>query len=365
MPDPLADPRFEELVEELRDARIATPPRLGELVEELAERRPPPAPRPALRDRMPRLRRPPAARIAGVGLALFLVGGLVAMLAAGGHNSSTSASSSAAAGGSSAAAGAAAPAASVPSAQNPKLEHLAFPAPPTGTGFQSQQRLQHESVDMRVALADVPAVSDATTSVTRAIQAYGGYVVTLGFDASSSGESTIVAKLPFARIQEAIARFSGLGRVVAEHVDLTDLQKQYDTLEQQLAKADLRVARLKARLTDTTLTPAAAAALRVQLATAALQRADLRHSAQSTQQSAAMADLTLDLVSQRPAAAPAPATGGVGGAAEAAVDVLQAVGKGAVFLAIVAAPLIVIALAIWGGRRWMRVRRERRLLEQA
>jgi hypothetical protein len=369
-PDPLADPRFEDLVEELRDARITTPARLTDLVDDLATRQPPAPPPPSLRDRLPRPRLPRwNGRVAAVGLGLLILGTLVAFAARGAHMESSSSSSEAAAssaafGGGAASAPAAAPAITTPLAP---LEitpgKSSYEA--TSGGFQSPQRLQHENVQLRVALADVAAVSDATTDVTRAIQAYGGYVVTLGFDASSSGQSSIVAKIPFTRIQEAIARFSGLGHVVSEHVDLTDLQRTYDSLEQRLARADLQIARLRARLTDSSLTPAASADLRVRIATAVTQRADLRRSAQATQQSAAMADLALDLVTRQAAAAKQPAKGGVGGAAGAALDVLRAAGRAAVFVAILAAPLAAVVVVVMAGRRWIRIRRERRLLEQA
>jgi hypothetical protein len=376
-PDPLADPRFDDLIEELRDARITTPARLTELVEDLAGRPAPPAPAPPLRDRVPRLRRPGwNGRVAAIGLGLLVLGTLVAFAARGGESPSSGSSSQAAAsyGGGAASSAAAAPAMTTPLAPGKSVFGTVHAASPesgdalvaSGSGdFQSPQRLQHENVQLRVALADVGAVSDATTDVTRAIQGYGGYVVTLGFDAASSGQSTIVAKVPFPRIQEAIGRFSALGHVVSEHVDLTDLQKQYDSVEQQLARADLQIARLRARLTDSSLTPSQVAGLRVRLATAVAQRADLRRSAQATRQSAAMADLALDLVTRQVAAAKTSHKGGLGGAAGAAVSVLGAVGRAAVFVTIVAAPLVVIALAILAGRRSLRVRRERRLLEGA
>ncbi len=377
--DPLTDARFEDIVAELRDARVPTPETLAGRIEEIAARPAPPPPRRPVADRIPHVRRPAfrLGRIVAIGGGLLATGALVALIGSGGGSSSSSSASSAAAGAASYAAsspdsgggGAAAPAVTAPTrsaAEGANGSRLNSPIAPTSDNFQATGRKQHESVQLRIALKDVSGVSAATSSVTRTIQAYGGYVVALSFDAGRTGTSTVIAKVPFAHVQDAIVRFSNLGPVVAEHVDLTDLQRQSDTAEQQIAHLRLQIARIQAQLADPKVTVAAAAVARVRLAELQSTLADQRKVVSQIAGQAAMADVSLDLVTRRAAAhAAAKPRTGVPGAASHALGVLRGAAKAAVWVLIVLSPLLIAGAAWLAARRWLRARRERRLLEQA
>jgi hypothetical protein len=365
--DPLTDARFEDIIAELRDARVPTPETLAGRIEEIAARPAPPPPRRPVADRIPRVRRPAfrLGRIVAIGGGLLAAGALVALIAGTGGSSSSSSGSTTAAAASYAASspasgggGAAAPAVTTPM--------RIISEAPTSDNFQATGRKQHESVQLRIALNDVAGVSAATSSVTRTIQAYGGYVVALSFDAGRTGTSTVIAKVPFAHVQDAIVRFSNLGPVVAEHVDLTDLQRQSDTAEQQIAHLRLQIARIQAQLADPKVTAAAAAVARVRLAELRSTLADQRKVVSQIAGQAAMADFSLDLVTRGPAAhAAAKPSAGVPGAASHALGVLRGAAKAAVWVLIVLSPLLIAGAAWLVARRWLRARRERRLLEQA
>ena len=385
--DPVFDPKYAELIDELRDARTPTPPALAVDLDDLLARFEPPAPRRTRR--LPRLRR---LRLPGRGptlaagaLCTALVLGVVIARTGPGFDTSATSSSSAAAGAVSAAAStvAAAPSATAagPSAFDNPPDATRAPATAARAGGGADPtdlgplvpvsgdggRLQHQESHLEIALRSAAAVADATGQVTRAIAGYGGHIVTVQFATpeGTQARSEIVAKVPIGRMEEATTRFTGLGRLAAAQVDISDLQTQADTLGQQVARARLQVAQLTARLASEDLTKLQRATLLERRAEARARLADLNASVARTKRSAALADLTVVLTTDHAAVAPVPGSPGAGARAREALDVVADVGVYAVWLLIVAAPFALVAALVIGGRRVLRRRRERRLLETA
>ena len=228
-------------------------------------------------------------------------------------------------------------------------------------------RLQHQESHLQIALTSPTAVADATGQVTRAIASYGGHIVTVQFATpeGTQARSEIVAKVPIERMQDATNRFTALGRLSAAQVDIADLQTQAASLEQRVAAAELQIAQFTARLAATDLTSLQRATLVQRRARARARLADLKAGVARTKRSAALADLTVVLTTDDAAVAPAPGSPGAGDRARQALDVLADVGVYAVWLLVVATPLALLAGLAVAGRRLVRRRRERRLLETA
>ncbi len=393
--DPVLDPDYADLLGELRDARTPTPPALQVRLDDLLERFEPPAPRAPARRRLRRpgrLRRPAGPVLAGAAALTFLLGfGLLIAKTGPSGGSDQSASSSAAAapavsepaiGGGGAGVGAstaAASAASIVTEASPAFEaqrdaRTESAAVPDGTDLgpltpatPDTGRLQHQESHLEIALRSPAAVADATGEVTRAIAGYGGHIVTVQFATPEGKEarSQIVAKVPIERMEEATTRFTGLGRLAAAQVDISDLQAQADTLEQKVAAARLQIAQFTARLAATDLTRVQRATLVERRARARARLADLNASVSRTKQSAALADLTVVLTTDDAAVVPAAASPGAGDRAREALGVLADIGVYAVWLLVVLTPFAVLAAAFLGTRRLLRRRREQRLLETA
>jgi len=228
-------------------------------------------------------------------------------------------------------------------------------------------RLQHQDAHLEIALASPAAVADATGQVTRAVAGYGGHIVTVQFATpeGTHARSEIVAKVPIGRMEEATDRFTGLGRLAAAQVDISDLQAQADTLEQQVASARLQIAQFTARLASDDLTKVQRATLVERRARARARLADLNASVARTKRSAALADLTVVLTTDDAAVAPAPGSPGAGDRAREALGVLADLGVLAVWLLVIAAPFALVAALVLLARRLLRRHRERRLLETA
>jgi hypothetical protein len=387
--DPVFDPEFAELIDELRDARTPTPATLVVRLDALLAQSAPPPRRRRRPGRPGWLRRPGPVPILAVGTLCTLValGVVIAQLGPGGGGADY-ATSSAAAGGEPAASTAAAPASTEPGGGGiAGLENPSTKAPtPTGAARDAAGssrdsdelgpltpvtadggRLQHEESHLEIALTSATAVADATGLVTRGIAGYGGHIVTVQF-ATPEGRharSEIVAKVPIDRMEEATNRFTSLGRLAAAQVDISDLQAQADTLEQRVATARLQIAQLTARLAGKDLTAVQRATLVERRARVRARLAGLTASVARTKRSAALADLTVVLTTDYAAATPAPGSPGAGARAREALDVLAGIAVYAVWLLIVAAPFALVAALVLGGRRLVRRRRERRLLETA
>src|SRR5207247_4365504 len=68
-------------------------------------------------------------------------------------------------------------------------------------------------------------LSAATKRALRLTRAFGGYVRTVDSGSGTqSGRAYLVVRIPVRRVQEAIVRFSSLGRIVDQHVSIQDVQ---------------------------------------------------------------------------------------------------------------------------------------------
>ena len=92
------------------------------------------------------------------------------------------------------------------------------------------QRAQDYSASLRLAVGTVAELSRSTQTVLDTVRSLAGAVETVdyGTPSTGSGSALIALRVPVARAQEALARFSALGTITAQQVQIRDLQSGLD-----------------------------------------------------------------------------------------------------------------------------------------
>ncbi|WP_217923870.1 DUF4349 domain-containing protein [Miltoncostaea oceani] len=176
---------------------------------------------------------------------------------------------------------------------------IATPAPgpvPDGT------RLTNVTVRTRVQVADVDALSRASTSAMRTTRALGGYTASSDYGVPDGGRGTndLVLRIPTTKVDQALAAFGRLGTVIGQDADIVDVTAAVATGDRGVTRAAEALADLRARAAAD---PAdAALARRVVRAEAALARAEAAVAAQ--RERARLAVVSLTLTTEGPPAAP-------------------------------------------------------------
>lgn len=233
------------------------------------------------------------------------------------------------------------------------------PAPTPG-------RLERYQASLRLRVEDADALSEATQRALRMTRELGGYVVSLQSNVPErgTGGAEIVVRVPRERVQQAIVGFSELGTILAQQVQVEDLQRQVDELGDRIAALTGEIARIRRQLARPNLPAETRATLSVRLAQAQRELADIRTAREQTTREGQLATVSLSLTTEEAAAA-APAEGRFDRAVDQAVEVLEWEAA-IVLLALVAlAPVAVLGFLVWLGLRATRRRSEERLLERA
>ena len=227
------------------------------------------------------------------------------------------------------------------------------PAPTTG-------RAQRYNATLTLAVDDTDALSSATQQALAIARDLGGYVVSVQYATGSSGAASLTLRVPSGQAATAVTRLSDLGTILAQNVQIDDLQESLDTLDRQLERLRAQVAALTAAI-DRAETPAERARLLERRAQAQAQLQALRANRAATAEVARNATIQLELRTDETSVAPV-----AGSRLDRALDKALAVlaWEAVVVLAIVvaAAPLALVALAVWLTRRIRRRREEERLL---
>jgi hypothetical protein len=146
-----------------------------------------------------------------------------------------------------------------------------------GVALPPAQRLQNYHATMRLRVDDADALSAKAQQAMRDARRMGGFVSSVNFATEEEGgNATLVLRVPVTRIQEAVARFSELGTILAQNVRIDDLQPQADRLAATIARLRKQIAELEAKQRRVGLTPAEQFQLdvaRQQLRTATQRRA--------------------------------------------------------------------------------------------
>lgn len=222
-------------------------------------------------------------------------------------------------------------------------------------------RAQRVSATLTVEVPDPEAVSGAAQRVLDLTRTLGGHVVSASVSTGDQGSASLTVRVPVAKVQEAIAELSALGRLVAQEVTIDDLQAGLDQLERREASVRASIARIRARLATETLDAQTEATLRSRLQSLRAELVELRKGIAATNAEARMSTIQLTVVTPESLGA-APTRSRLDRALDEALGVLAWEGVAALAVAIVAAPFALVGLAAWFGRRVYRRREDERLL---
>ena len=171
-------------------------------------------------------------------------------------------------------------------------------------------------------------------------------------------------RVPVGRAQEALRRFSALGTITAQQVQIRDLQSGLDQQSNRVRALRHRIDLLKAKLLSPSLTDVERVTLENRLADSQSSLESVLRGVHALQQRAAFARFSLDLVTGRGTAIAPPAQpGGFERTADDALEVISVAGRGALFAVIVLGPFLLLAGGAWWLARRLRRRAARRLLE--
>ncbi|MEO9175612.1 MAG: DUF4349 domain-containing protein, partial [Gaiellales bacterium] len=356
--------RDEHVVDALLDggALLADPIRMAAVLDELRARKPEPAA--ALRGRVaellaapvtaPRRHRIPAQRrvvgaLALVGACALVVA--VALSLAGGGGSTR--------------------VASVPGATDFRAANTGgfagtvAPAPQSGAQpagvvpAPSATRLQDYRASMALRVSGTRRLSQVTQRTISLTRGFGGYVTRSNVDLHGrSGSAQVDVRVPVARVQDAIARFSSLGVITGQHVAVADLQAGYDAAERRIESLRHSLALIEIRLAAPKMTPEQHVTLLAQRERAQHALAGARETSQGLAQRGAYARIDLSFATgQKAAPVVAQKPGRLEHAVRRAGGLLETVTIGALFVAILGLPVLLVAALVLYVARSQRRRR--------
>ena len=237
-----------------------------------------------------------------------------------------------------------------------------------GAAFRPSRRLQDYRTYLRVHVGDSVDLSRATARAMRATRSLGGFVVSARYDTPVRGEgdSVLVVRVPIGRVQEAIARFSALGTIVSQRIQIDDLQQQVNRRAKSIDSLRATIDVLEEQLDGPGLTEEARARLQLRLAAARDELAAARRAQRQTIARGRLARVSLTLTTREAAELVPPKPPGeleqtlrdaVGAAAQIFVWLLAGL--------IIVAPFLVLAGATFILGRKLRRQAAERLLESS
>jgi cell division protein FtsB len=242
-----------------------------------------------------------------------------------------------------------------PTAADAATAQKAAPGPLTG-------RLQRYGAALSLEVEDNDALSDATQQALRIARDLGGYVVSVHYATGDQGSASLTLRVPTANAADAVTRLSGLGTILAQNVQIDDLQESLDALDRREQQVRARIAALGAAI-ERAGDDAERARLEEQRAQARAELRTLRASQAATAAEARNATVQLDLQTKRDSGGAVPGSGSrLDRALDKALAVLAWEGIVLLAVAIAVAPLALVAAGVWATRRTRRRHEEDRLL---
>src|SRR5581483_9370711 len=214
--------------------------------------------------------------------------------------------------------------------------------------------------DLALEVKNLSAVTKTALKLTRG---FHGYVQTIDYGSGRErGSAHMVVRVPVGSVQDAIVRFSTLGRIVDQHVSVRDVQPQLDQRFRTMQAVRDQITKLQARLENPNLSDADRKALENQLVASRRRLVELQRAqaAQRRQASFATVALALRTAEQAPVVPSRP--GRIDRALDRSGSILLDELKVAVYVLIVGAPILLLAALALAGTRVRRRRIETRLL---
>lgn len=104
-----------------------------------------------------------------------------------------------------------------------------------GPSLTAKSRLQRQDVSMSLRVKDLSAATQQAVGTTRRL---GGFIAAADYSTNTKdGNSRLALRVPIANLQKAIASFTQLGTILAQHISVADLQGGLDRLDARIAKA--------------------------------------------------------------------------------------------------------------------------------
>ena len=222
-------------------------------------------------------------------------------------------------------------------------KRAAVPSPTAG-------RAQDYRASLLVLVDGTDDLSAKTQKALRTTRQLGGYLVSVKYTTPEPGEGTaaVRVRIPVSRVQAAIVQFSGLGRILAQDTQISDLQQSLDTVTRQIRRLERLAAAAKGAERERLLA----------------QIASLRGERTEINRRAAFATVNLDLTTHEPKE-PAATPGRLDRALGDAFGILAFELVIVAYALIVASPLLLLLVAAFFGNRAYRRHADQRLLERA
>lgn len=221
-------------------------------------------------------------------------------------------------------------------------------------------RAQRYVASLTLAVEDTDALSAATQRALSIARDLGGYVVAVRYATGDDGVASVTLRVPSPRSADAVTRLSALGTIVAQDVQIDDLQQPLDELDRTLRRLQAQLAALKAKL-DGSLTSVERRRLEDRRAQVKAELDRYRSSRAATAAEARLATFQLELRTEENEGVTSPGSR-LDRALDKALAVLTWEAVVALAIAVAAAPLVLTALLLWVARRTQRRRADDRLL---
>jgi Domain of unknown function (DUF4349) len=227
-------------------------------------------------------------------------------------------------------------------------------------------RLTEVHASLRLRVSSLNRLSRATARAMELTRNLGGFVqsVDYGTPSGGNGDAYLTVRVPVARVQQAIVRFTRLGTILSQHVSIRDLQDQANAETLRILRLRQLAAELRAKLRGS-LTPEERVAVQARLdAVRGLLRAKTGQH-EGTLRKGRLATFQLELTTRKAAAAAPAHPGRIERAARHALSALAKTTAGVLYALIVLSPLLLLAAVVLWGARHRRRRVEQRLLARA
>jgi hypothetical protein len=221
----------------------------------------------------------------------------------------------------------------------------AVPAPAVG----GSARLQHTAASIQLRVANDNELSQATTRATRIATSLGGYAKSV--DYRSQGTSVIDLRIPTQNVKTALARLAGLGTIVSQQLNVTDLQQQFEKQSADVAQLRRRIAALHAAIRDPALADAQKVLLRIRLAETQRALSQRLHAQKGTVAAGTTSSISLVIATKKAIAPVAHPRGRLGRMVHGAVGFLALEAIIVLYALIVLSPLALLAALAWLWRR--------------
>ena len=222
-------------------------------------------------------------------------------------------------------------------------------------------RAQQVDATLTVKVADSDHVSIAAQEALDLTRSLGGHVQSASVTTGDQAQATLTLRVPVDKAEEAVAKLSALGTIVAQQVSIQDLQEHLDSLLVRTRSVLAQIVKITARLESQQLTAEQRTALELRRQNLLSELRSLRQEIRSTHSQATFATVQLAVVTPQSLGV-VPTRSRLDRALDQAVQVLVWEGIVALVVLLVAAPLALLALAVTLARRLYRRHEEDRLL---